>query len=85
MVDSRFLTGGLICFGLSGLFFYGARRISYALRLALRTPLTPAASVREGMAQVAGRAVGTLYEKSYLLGLKCLLTQTKIEIGRAHV
>lgn len=84
MVDDRFLTGGVVCLGLSGLFFYGARRIGYALRLALRTPLTPTSQVQEGMVQVAGRAVGRGSEKSFILGLNCLVTQTKIEVFYKH-
>ena len=80
MVDDRHLTGGILSIGLSLFFLWASRRVRYPTRLAMRTPLTPAGGVQEGMAHVAGQAAGTASKTSSILGLNCLVTYTKIDV-----
>jgi hypothetical protein len=80
MADERSLIGSAISFGLSLLLFYFSRRMLYPIKLARRVPLTLTSQAREGMVQVAGRAMGKAGEKSYVLGLNCLVTHTKFEV-----
>jgi hypothetical protein len=84
VVDDRHLTGGILSIGLSLFFLWASRRARYPIKLAMRTPLTPAGQVQEGMAHVAGQAAGEASKTSHVLGLNCLVSYTKIEVYYKH-
>ena len=79
MSNHNSLPCGVVSLALSLLSYYLSRRVLYPIKLAQRTPVSPVGQVQEGMVQVVGRAVGEPSKRSYLLGLNCLATHTKME------